>query len=284
MYKLNEYFYLFKISHLIKNLLIFLPIIAAHSYSNTVIYDYIIYFLNISVTSVLVYLLNNINDYKDDLINKTLRYKINLEKKSYYYFFATAIFFIQSTILIYIDFYIFIICASYLILSITYNLFLKFIRYIDIFTIGLFHMIRIYYGAYVFDVELSQYFLIFCLSIFLMIGSNKRLIEIKLNYNNRPYTKIFQNRIEFIQFFFAVIAIFTFFLYIIDPSKNILFTNHIFLYVNLVIVALMIINFLYFNTKKEQDVISFVYKNKTNCILTIIFFVAFFWNSLFFLK
>ena len=88
MNRIKEFFYLFKVHHWIKNLIIFLPIIASHSFLNISAVEYILHFLNFSVLASIVYLINNVNDYTADIENKKLRYSINLDnKKKILYFF-----------------------------------------------------------------------------------------------------------------------------------------------------------------------------------------------------
>ena len=84
---IKENFFLFKVHHWIKNLIIFLPIIASHSFLNIAKSEYVLHFLNFSILASIVYLINNINDYTTDIKNKKLRYSINLDKKKNIIFF-----------------------------------------------------------------------------------------------------------------------------------------------------------------------------------------------------
>jgi len=84
---IKENFFLFKVHHWIKNLIIFLPIIASHSFLNITKSEYVLHFLNFSILASIVYLINNINDYTTDIKNKKLRYSINLDKKKNIIFF-----------------------------------------------------------------------------------------------------------------------------------------------------------------------------------------------------
>ena len=75
---MKEYFYLFKIHHWIKNLIIFLPVLVSHSYLKIQFLEFIIYFLILSFLSSIIYFFNNLNDYKEDIKNKELNYTLNL--------------------------------------------------------------------------------------------------------------------------------------------------------------------------------------------------------------
>ena len=103
-----------------------------------------------------------------------------------------------------------------LFLSIIYNNFLRHKKYLDILIISFFHIIRIYYGAVVFEIELSLYFILFCFFIFLMIGTNKRIIEVHKDFKNRPYNLKDKKRLNLFQLLFGILSILTFFFYCID--------------------------------------------------------------------
>ena len=279
MFNLKNLFYLLKVRHWIKNLSIFLPIFAAQSLDKGAIDKYLIHFLIFSLASSVVYLINNVIDYEKDLVNKTLKYHIDIRSKKLLYSFGSLV---TLSLLFFISNYqkdVLILISIYLILSITYNLLLKKIKYLDIFTLALFHLLRIYYGSIAFNVELTIYFITFCLSVFLMIGSNKRLYEIKNKFTNRPYEIRDKNKIKYLQLIFGGFSIISFLLYILASENAQSFHNQYLLLLNFLLLILIILNFLYFQSKKEQDVVEFIYKNKINFILVLSFLVLFNFNS-----
>ena len=279
MFNLKNLFYLLKIRHWIKNLSIFLPIFAAQSLNTSTIDEYLIHFLIFSTASSVVYLINNITDYEKDLENKTLKYHIDLDSKKLLYFFGGLL---TLSLLIFISNYqkdVLILISFYLILSIIYNFLLKKIKYLDIFTLALFHILRIYYGSIAFNVEITIYFLTFCLSVFLMIGSNKRLYEVKNKFTNRPYEINDKNKIKYLQLIFGGISILSFLLYILASENAKSFHSQYLLLINFILLIFIILNFLYFQSKKEQDVVEFIYKNKINFLLVVSFLVLFSFNS-----
>lgn len=279
MFNLKNLFYLLKIRHWIKNLSIFLPIFAAQSLNTSTIDEYLIHFLIFSIASSVVYLINNIIDYEKDLENKTLKYHIDIESKKLLYFFGGLL---TVSLLFFISYYqkdVLILISFYLILSIIYNSLLKKIKYLDIFTLALFHLLRIYYGSIAFNVEITIYFLTFCLSVFLMIGSNKRLYEIKNKFTNRPYEINDKNKIKYLQLIFGGISILSFLLYFLASENAKLFHSQYLLFINFLLLIFIILNFLYFQSKKEQDVVEFIYNNKINFVLVVSFLVLFNFNS-----
>lgn len=282
MFNFKNLFYLLKIRHWIKNLSIFLPIFVAQSLNKGAIDEYLIHFLIFSLASSVVYLINNVIDYEKDLVNKTLKYHIDIGSKKLLYFFGGLV---TLSLLFFISNYqedVLILISIYLILSIAYNLLLKKIKYLDIFTLALFHLLRIYYGSIAFNVEITIYFLTFCLSVFLMIGSNKRLYEINNKFTNRPYEIRDKNKIKYLQLIFGGFSILSFLLYILASENAQSFHNQYLLLLNFLLLIFIIINFLYFQSKKEQDVVEFIYKNKINFILVVLFLILFNFNSNFF--
>lgn len=277
----KEYFYLLKIHHWVKNLTIFLPIIAAHKYSGLDLSELSFHFLNLSFLSSIIYLFNNVKDYESDKQNKILKYQIIISKKKLYYLACFVLFFIQLTYLILNNISIWVVCFLYFTISILYNLKFKKIKYVDILTIATFHILRVIYGSEAFNIELSIYFILFCSFIFLMIGTNKRLIETELGYKNRPYHLDEKFYLQIIQFLFASLSAIIFLLYITSPDSIYLFKNLKIKLLNFFIVLGMIINFL-LNKNMEQDVVMFFYKNKINYILSIFFLSTFLMNSNFF--
>ena len=276
---MKEYFYLFKIHHWIKNLIIFLPVLVGHSFLTINFLDYIIYFLIISFLSSIIYFLNNLNDFEEDIKNKKLNYSLNLDIKNTYYFLSIISFLVLITFSYFINQKIFVVCLFYFLLSISYNFYLKKKRYLDIFILSLFHILRIIYGSLAFKVSLSVYFILFCSAIFLMIGSNKRLVEIDKAYTNRPYDEKDRRKIQLMQLFFGFFAVLIFLLYTIDSTKNQFFIYKELLFVNLLIIILIIVNFLFIQKNKNQDIVVFIYQNKVNFILVSIFFIIFIGNS-----
>ena len=279
MFSLKNLFYLFKIRHWIKNLSIFLPIFVAQSFNENVIDEYIIHFLIFSIASSVVYLINNNYDYEKDIINKKLNYQIDISKKLFLYSLG---FFIALILIFLISYFrkdLVILICGYLLLSLIYNLIIKKIKYIDIFFLATFHLLRIYYGSIAFNIEISIYFLAFCLSVFFMVGSNKRLYEINNKFTNRPYKLNDKSKIEFLQLLFGAFSIISFLFYILASENAQLFHSQYLLLLNFILLVFIVLNFLYFQRKKEQDVVEFIYKNKLNLIFVVLFLFLFNFNS-----
>ena len=282
MINIKKIFSFFKIHHSIKNISIFLPIFASHQILNINYTQLIFFFFNITFLSLLVYCINNIYDYEYDLKNKNIIYKIDTTKKNLYYTLSVLIFFVQIVLLIYIEQKIWLICLFYFILSILYNVYLKKIKYIDIVVVCIFHIVRIFYGSIAFNIDLTNYFLVFFICLFLMIVVNKRILEIELKYLNRPYNLRDLKVLYPLQLACAIISVIIFTMYIINPVSSVLFQNSYMLIINLIIFCFILANFIIYQRKYKIDVVIFFYKNKFNYLLCFLFLTVYFNNSLFF--
>ena len=83
---LKELFFLFKVHHWVKNLVIFLPIFVSNSMFLFELSEYFFHFFNFSIITSIIYFLNNVYDYEQDLLNKELKYKISKNKYKYFFF------------------------------------------------------------------------------------------------------------------------------------------------------------------------------------------------------
>ena len=276
---LKELFFLFKVHHWVKNLVIFLPIFVSNSMFLFELSEYFFHFFNFSIITSIIYFLNNVYDYEQDLLNKELKYKIS--KNKYKYFFFGIIFsIIHLALLFFYDFKLFIIIFVYFILAMFYNIILKKIKYLDVIVLALFHLFRIFYGSIAFNIDITINFILFCLSVFLMIALNKRLNELNKKYKHRPYNNEDKKKLITLQSLSGFFIVIIFLYYILNPSNNGMFVNNSILFLNLIILILIIVNFLYFSKNKEQDVIIFIYKNKLNLLLSFSFLLLFSYNHI----
>ena len=279
---MKNIFYLFKVHHFIKNFIIFIPILASHKIYDVNYIHLLLHLINISFLSAIIYFINNVNDYKADLKNKKLNYKLNLKNNNLYYFASISFFLLQIIILIYINQNIWKVCFLYFCLAVSYNFFFKKIIYIDILIITIFHLLRLFYGSSAFQIDLSAILTSFCAFLFLMIATNKRYNEIEKNFINRPYTINHSNFLKFLQILLALGSVFILSYYIFNSDNIYLYKNFYLLIVKIFLFSFIIINFLIYQFKYKEDAVLFFYKSKVNTFLFIIFVILYFINSNFF--
>lgn len=78
----------------------------------------------------------------------------------------------------YLSYFFFLIIVSYILLQISYSLYLKNLYIIDILIIATGFIIRVYSGAFVIDAHLSVWFLLCVISTALFLASGKRRAEL----------------------------------------------------------------------------------------------------------
>ncbi len=232
---------LIKIKHWIKNFFIFAPLIFSLQLFNP---DKILYtliaFISFCFISVLIYIINDIKDRKNDAIHpkKKLRPIASGKIKPAAALIIGFIFFsigitlsvlfnnISSTLII----------LLYFVLNIFYTFLFKGIAILDVFIIAIGFCLRVLLGADVISVSLSNWMLLATFSISLIIGFGKRRQELySLGDNAENYRN---NLTEYTQFFLDImiiistsLTIVSYALYTMDPitinkfnTTNLIFT------------------------------------------------------------
>ncbi|MDC0861706.1 EamA family transporter [Alphaproteobacteria bacterium] len=137
-------------------------------------------------------------------------------------------------------------------------------------------------GRIAFNINQSNYFILFYLFLFMSVGINKRIIEFNNIGNNlRPYNSEDIENLKKILYGFLSIVSFVFLIYIHSENSNYLFNSINLLYCNWLILNLILINFIYkTNTSHIYDIVDFIIKDKINIILGIGFIILFLINSI----
>lgn len=183
---LKKYLKLIRIKHWIKNGLIFLPLFFSgkftelDNFTNT-----ILAFLSFSLGASMVYIINDINDIENDRKHPT-KCKRPLAsgeikvKKAYLILIIFAIATIAFNGLISIDkITTWLLLLTYLGSNIVYSLGAKNIALLDITILVLGYIIRIYYGATVINVTVSNWLYLTVLFMAFFLGLGKRRNEIE---------------------------------------------------------------------------------------------------------
>ena len=183
---LKKYLKLIRIKHWIKNGLIFLPLFFSgkftelDNFTNT-----ILAFLSFSLGASMVYIINDINDIENDRKHPT-KCKRPLAsgeikvKKAYLILIIFAIATIAFNGLISIDkITTWLLLLTYLGSNIIYSFGAKNIALLDITILVLGYIIRIYYGAIVINVTVSNWLYLTVLFMAFFLGLGKRRNEIE---------------------------------------------------------------------------------------------------------
>lgn len=174
--------------HWVKNLLIFIPMLASHQLNEITIKYSLISFVAFSLIASCGYIINDIVDLDSDKLHPFKKFrplasgKIT-KKKGLTIFFVLLILAIFISINININFLIIII--SYLFFSTIYSYHFKKIIILDIIVLSSFYSIRIFAGSQATDIFVSAWLLSFSIFFFLSLASLKRQTELVHSIKNK---------------------------------------------------------------------------------------------------
>lgn len=186
---IKDYIKLIRPKHYLKNILIFLPLIFSGHFFNIELLKISLFgFFSFCMAASTIYIVNDIKDREKDKmhdIKKNRRIasgKISVKK-------AVVLSIITFIIAMFFQFltqkiFGFIFVVLYVIMNIAYSFKLKDIPLIDISIIVIGFLIRVLYGAYLINVEVSNWLLLTVISISFYLALGKRRNEIKKNGSN----------------------------------------------------------------------------------------------------
>lgn len=179
---MKQYLKLMRIKHYIKNLFIFVPLIFSYSFVD---YDKVlcalIAFVQFSVVSSIVYIINDITDIEKDRLHPTKRNRplaagaISI-RNAQILVVVLALAFVGLLVLS-SNWLSGLIIAVYFIMNLSYSFYLKNIALVDVFIIAVGFILRIYAGAFAIDVPVSYWLLLTTFAISLFLGFGKRYGE-----------------------------------------------------------------------------------------------------------
>ncbi len=225
----------------VKNLLIFLPLLLAHEFTDiTAITNSIIAFFCFSFTASFIYIVNDLLDLESDRIHKKKRNRP----------FAAGVLspipaFLISFVLMLISFAVSIfylpndfawILFLYLIITTLYSIYLKRIVIADIITLAVLYSIRIVAGGEITKLPLSKWFIAFSLFIFFSLAIIKRYTELKnLIKQNKTKAKGRGYETDDMKLLLTLgtssgyLSVLIFLLYIFSPEVSVLYNNPLWL-------------------------------------------------------
>lgn len=186
---IKDYIKLIRPKHYLKNILIFLPLIFSGHFFNIELLKISLFgFFSFCMAASTIYIVNDIKDREKDKMHDIKKNrpiasgKISVKK-------AVVLSIITFIIAIFFQFltqkiFGFIFVVLYVIMNIAYSFKLKDIPLIDISIIVIGFLIRVLYGAYLINVEVSNWLLLTVISISFYLALGKRRNEIKKNGSN----------------------------------------------------------------------------------------------------
>ena len=271
-----KYLKLLRVKSWIKNILIVLPILCAHELNDNNIINTIIAFISFCFASSFVYILNDIKDKENDRkhISKKNRpiASGSIEVKT-----AAVIAVILLIISILLTLYInnfkinnsLYLLISYIVINIGYSLGLKNIEIVDVSILSLCYIIRVYYGASIFNIEVSSWLFLTILSASLYLGLSKRKKELQISTDTRKVlNKYNENFLDKFAYLSLTLTIVFYSLWSIEQtSKYVIFT-----------VPLLIIIFMKYSLDiekgEEGDPTNIIYNDKVLIVLTMAYAIT----------
>lgn len=186
---IKDYIKLIRPKHYLKNILIFLPLIFSGHFFNIELLKISLFgFFSFCMAASTIYIVNDIKDREKDKMHNIKKNrpiasgKISVKK-------AVVLSIITFIIAMFFQFltqkiFGFIFVVLYVIMNIAYSFKLKDIPLIDISIIVIGFLIRVLYGAYLINVEVSNWLLLTVISISFYLALGKRRNEIKKNGSN----------------------------------------------------------------------------------------------------
>jgi len=265
-----------RITHWIKNLIIFLPLIFSNEFidfSNFLIA--IKLFLHFSLLSSAVYVFNDILDFEKDKNHPIKRLRalpqgiISIKQAVVLHIFLLflSIFFFSKEILY--------VSISYLILNYLYSIVLKKIFILDIVIVCFGYYLRVLAISLVTNIPLSSYFIIMIFLVAFFILLSKRYLSIKFsNIDESKNLKFFYFKFHKILSIFLLISISIVFTKYILENIQIAFSFEFISILTSQIVLLLILFIFYklvISLNKDENPVSIFFRNKE------IYLTSYFW-------
>lgn len=173
---------MFRVHHWLKNILLFVPLFAAHQIGNIQsLYTLILAFVSFSLCSSTVYILNDLIDLKNDRKHPRKQHRpfascaITI-KTGILFGLLLAIVSLALGLMVGVEFTAWLMV--YLFLTCVYSLYLKGYILIDCFVLSIFYIIRIVAGAAAVHLSVSFWLIMFSIFIFISLAFVKRYAEL----------------------------------------------------------------------------------------------------------
>lgn len=271
-----KYLKLIRIKHWIKNILIFLPIICAGMLNSDSIVKTILGFLSFSLISSFIYIINDIKDIEKDKNHprkKNRPLASGVVKKQTAILIAVVMLILSLSITIIINKSItnlsLYLLLSYMIINIAYSLGLKNIAIIDIVLLSSGFILRVYYGASLFDIEVSSWLFLTILNASLFLGLGKRRKELMNTKESRIVLKDYnESFLEKFQYLTLTLTIVFYSLWTIEQNIK-------YLYFTIPLLMIIFMKYCLFIEKNDEgDPITVLFEDKILILLCMIYGIS----------
>ena len=270
---MKQLYYLFRVNHYIKNLLVFAPLLFTSGLSDlSKLALSFKAFIIFSLIASVVYIINDLFDIKFDKKHPQKRKlkplasgKISIS----FAYFSIAILSIISIFILLNNKNLINVFLIYIIMNVLYSFFLKFIPILDIFILSFNYILRVYAGSVIIDVPLSNWMAITIFAGAIFISALKRRQEIIIHgTSSRPVLKKYSiNYLNKIADYSAILSIVFYCLYVISVNEKLVIT------IPLVLFGILRYSYLSESKNFSDSPIDEIIKDKQNLILVIIWLI-----------
>ena len=189
----SKYLRTVRIHQWVKNLLVFVPMLAAHQFTYENFYYSFIAFIVFGLVASSVYIVNDLLDLKFDRSHPYNKYRtlasgqITIRNGMIVSLILFLLGLIMSNL---VGFYFVLLMLCYWSLTFLYSLVLKRKALIDIFVLGILYTLRIGSGSFATDIHISFWLVAFSLFLFLSLAAVKRQSELVYLINNKKFKTI----------------------------------------------------------------------------------------------
>ncbi|MDH5796974.1 MAG: UbiA family prenyltransferase [Paracoccaceae bacterium] len=280
----------------VKNVLLFLPILAAHDFTLHTFLLVALGMASFSAAASCIYVVNDLLDLEADRLHATKHrrpFASGAVPISVGMAACAIVGMIALGISLYLGWAFFAVILTYMALSLAYSLRLKRMRWIDIATLASLYTIRVLAGAAAGKVFISGFMLVFIFPVFISLGCVKRLTEVALadtdaRLPGRGYGKPDRGDLLNVASLGVLGALGSFFLYTLTEQARELYPTLWLLWVAMVPMALWLIRMVrlgYFG-RQDYDPIVFALRDKRGLgllmfTLALMFYAAGIWQRWF---
>lgn len=270
---MKDFIKLIRVKHWIKNILVFIPLISSHSLTLKNIILTTLAFFAFSFISSSIYIINDIKDKEKDRLHKRKKNRpiasgrIAVSKAVIY---SVLLFLVSFTLNMMINPSILntstFILLLYFIINLSYSLGLKNVAILDVVLLASGFILRVYYGANVINVEVSNWLFLTILNASLYIGLGKRKKEILIKENVREVLKKYNENFlnNFMNITLTLIMVF-YSLWVTEQPYKFLFLS-----IPLLMIVFMQYS-LYIEISDEGDPVTVLFNNIPLLITSIIY-------------
>lgn len=274
--KMKNYIKLIRAKHWIKNVLIFIPIIASNLITKNNITTLILGFISFSLMASFIYIINDIKDIEKDKKHprkKNRPLASGKISKNNAIILGILLLIISLTLNYYISKSLtnlsFWLLISYLIINLAYSLGLKNVAIVDVAILATGFILRVYYGAAIINIEVSDWLFLTILNASLFLGLGKRRKEIINNKDSRivlkDYNEAFLDKFQYLSL--ALTLVF-YSLWTIDQNIK-------YLYLTIPILILIFMKYcLYIEKNDEGDPTTILFSDKSLLILCLTYGIS----------